>query len=61
MTVDITSDIIGSIAKQPGGFSVSVWHKPSGRTLYGFEKTYDGAMGWLEGSKLVFAKAERAS
>lgn len=56
--IPISRDISGSIIEAQGGFVVSVFHHPTNRTLYGFERTSQDALGWLYASRLIFDKAE---
>jgi hypothetical protein len=56
--IEVTPDISGSMVKAPGGFVVSVFHHTTNRALYGFEATADGALGWLQASRLIFEHAE---
>jgi len=56
--IPVSRDISGSMIEAQGGFVVSVFHHPTNRALYGFEKTSNGALGWLYASRLIFDDAE---
>jgi len=55
----ITPDLHGSIINGLSGqFIVSAFHEPSGRTIFGLEDTYECALSWLDGSRLIFAEPD---
>ena len=54
--LELTPDLHGSVIEGPGNlFICSVFHAPTGRTLFGREDSRERAMSWLDGAKLVFA------
>lgn len=56
--IPVSRDISGSMIEAPGGYVVSVFHHPTNRALYGFERTSEDALGWLYASRLIFDEAE---
>lgn len=47
-----------SVTETPKGYMLSAFNPDTGRTVYGFEETEDGAFGWAEGARLVLCDAE---
>lgn len=56
--IPISRDITGAMIKAPDGFVVSVFHHPTNRALYGFERTSQDALGWLYASRALFDDPE---
>lgn len=42
----------------PSGYMLFAYKLETGRAVYGFEETEDGAFGWAEGARLVLCDAE---
>ena len=56
--IPVSRDISGAMIEARGGYVVSVFHHPSNRALYGFERTSEDALGWLYASRLIFETPE---
>lgn len=56
--IPVSRNITGAMIEAPGGFVVSVFHHPTNRAPYGFERSSDDALGWLYASRLIFDQPE---